>query len=134
MSPRRPLQEGQEIAGAWAEGKADRLVSAAPGERQQLPRDGLAARRRGQDGIGQLGRLVRVDPPPLQGFGAALHDHQQVIEIMRHAAGDAAERFQAMRFRKRGFAPAVLANLARQQPQEGGDQRKGDGDTCRHQP
>ena len=53
---------------------------------------------------------------------------------MRHAAGDAAERFEAMRFRKRGFAPAVLANLARQQPQKGGDQREGDGRAPRHQP
>ena len=78
-------------------------------EREQLPGQALAAAR---------GRLDRVDraqvlglgDPPAQHLRVAAHDHQQIVEVVRDAAGQLAERLHLLRLRQL-FARARRARL-----------------------
>ena len=77
-----------------------RIDPLAPRERQQLPRQGGAALGRELDRLcGARGfRILCGDR--LQRLDVARHDHQQVVEVMRHAAGELAERIHLLRFGK----------------------------------
>ena len=85
-----------------------RIDPLAPGERQQLARQRRAAlgreldRLRGARGL----RILRRDL--LQGMDVAGHDHQQIVEVVRHAAGELAERIHLL-----GFGELLLQPLER---------------------
>ena len=70
-------------------------------EGEQLPRQVLAALGGGLDRFERLNdpRLVRLEAA-LQDLRVAADDHQQVVEIVRDAAGELAERFHFLRLRE----------------------------------
>jgi hypothetical protein len=56
-----------------------------------------------------------------------LEDHQQVVEVVRDAAGDLAHRLQPLAFRQRGLMPAVSADLVDdEQREDSGEQHAGE--------
>ncbi len=122
--PHRSGEQTFQFGGAILDAKANRLMRAALRESEQLPRQGLPALHRCQDrlGVGLLPLLVAR--APLDALGAALHDHQQVIEVMRDAPGHPPERFQPpCAFHSELFLPPQL-HLAQQQPKEYRSQRQ----------
>ena len=45
-------------------------------------------------------------------FGVAAHDGQEVVEIMRHAAGELADGFHLLRLAELGLQPAAFGDVA----------------------
>ena len=77
-----------------------RIDPLPPRECQQLPRQGGAALSGELDRLcGARGfRILCGDR--LQRLDVARHDHEKVVEVMRHAAGELAERVHLLRFSK----------------------------------
>ena len=69
---------------------------------EQLPRQALAALRRIGDRIEELGLLVAGDVPAQPLHGTA-HDHQQIVEIVRDAAGQLSDCLEPLRLTQRVF-------------------------------
>ena len=81
-----------------------------PRKCEELAGQALAALGGGGDHVekARLLRLGHVAPQPLH---APAHDHQQIVEIVRDAAGQLADRFQPLRLPQRAlrrFAPLGL--------------------------
>ena len=66
---------------------------------QQLPRERFAARGGGEDRF-ERADILLVSRPAQQRLRLAAHDHQQVVEVVRDAAGQLAERLHFLRLRK----------------------------------
>ena len=83
-------------------GKIDRLRidALAPRECQQLAGQGRAALYRGLDGCDRALQSGVVANTLLQGVDAAADDHQQVVEVVGHAASKLAERVELLQFRE----------------------------------
>ena len=70
---------------------------------------------------------------PLQQLDIPEHDHQQIVEVMRHAAGHAAERFHARgAFAQRDLLPRRYDFAADQPQQQRGQQRRADAGKPEH--
>ncbi len=93
----RLLEQCLQRFDAVLQPEAHRLVRTAPAESQQLACQGLAALARGQDGVDQ-GAGALVSDPPLEQLCAALNDHEEVVEVVRHPAGDAAQSLEPTPF------------------------------------
>ena len=76
-----------------------RIERLAAREGQELAREALAAPRRRQDGLDPLQRL-RLGQPAAQHFGVAADDHQEIVEVVRDAAGELAERLHLLHLRE----------------------------------
>ena len=72
----------------------------AAGEREQLAREGGTALGRDLDRFGRARGLGIVLGEPLECLDVPAHDHQQVVEIVRDAAGQLPERVHLLRFGK----------------------------------
>ena len=70
----------------------------AAGERQQLPGQAFAALGRRLDRLDGA-RQFRIEQP-LEGLGVAADDHQQIVEVVRDAAGQFADRLHFLRHRE----------------------------------
>ncbi len=64
-------------------------------EREQLTREALAAIGRVRDHVEQTRVFFRAQIAP-QPLHAATHDHQEIVEVMRDAAGQLSDRLQTL--------------------------------------
>ena len=108
-----PLDGVAQVADETRQVERARLEHLALPERQQPIGELRGARRAGADldrGLLQraLGRQPRRQP-----LGVADHHLQQVVEVVRDAAGEPADRFEPLRPRHRVLRVAPLAHLDR---------------------
>ena len=77
-------------------------------ERQQLPRQSSAALSGELDRLGGARGFRILCGDRLQRLDVAGHHHEQVVEVVRHAAGELAKRIHLLRFGKRPLNPGEL--------------------------
>ncbi len=113
----RLAQKRPQLLDALLQQEAHRLVRAAPPKRQQLAGQGLAALAGREDGVDQS-RGALVAHPPFEQLGAALHDHQEVVEVVGDSSGDPAKPLEPAALLQRGRFLLPEPQLAQQQQHE----------------
>ena len=84
-----------------------------PGEHQQLPRELRAGVDGARHGCERRLQRRRALEAPAQQVKVVVEHHQQVVEVVRNAAGEQAQRLELLRMPQRRFgAAAVLGFLA----------------------
>ena len=76
------------------------LMHLPPREREQLPGQAFAARRRIGDGVEQLDLLIAADVAAQPRHRAA-DDHQEIVEVVGDAAGQLPDGFEPLRLAQR---------------------------------
>ena len=134
----QPPQHGGEFAHHRVQRQHPRLERLLPAERQQMPHQRRPALRAGADHLDVLQRLV-VQPVVRGDRVRAADDRgQQVVEVVRHAAGKLPGRLQPLALRKLRLQPRLHGDVVHRQQHPVGrgaeaDQRRtGDGGGHRH--
>ena len=99
------VPERLDAAGGVDDGPAERL---APGERQQLAGERRAAGGRGLDHRRSLPDLGLAGGCPLEQLRLPPDDHQKVVEVVRDAAGELAQRLQLLAVEQAFLGPVQL--------------------------
>src|SRR5262249_1635583 len=95
----RALQQVFQMIEMAIEMKNRRLQALLPREGQHLTRQRLAAARGGGDRVDGAAIMLVLETMR-ENLGLAAHDHEDVVEVMRDAAGETAERLDLLRMRQ----------------------------------